>query len=420
MDSGLARLVQKRTGMHYSRTASDAASPLIFLLATPIYKRARGSKGVPGDEKFAGVLTFVLNVEEFLNRQMGSRRPRIGLDQIWPRDKEGNSPLSARPPRYDPQERETKRKGLHFLPPFFQLSSGDVGKKEGVIEYQVRGEPRKIAGFAPVPFGELSWIVVVTSPADHLTAFVWRSLRDHLFLLAIVLAMLTTGSYLIIREERTKTKAEEEILRWQEKTAERMKAQVALQESESQLRRLSHQLLNAQETERRRISSELHDELGQALTVMKLHINYIKNRLEKEQVDVLTECKDALDYIDQVIENVRRLSRDLSPAILEDFGLSAAIRWLADNFAKRHGIRVSFDMFDLDSFIPPSSHTVAYRIVQEALTNIAKHAHADNIAITASVEKERSAFVSQTMGKASILMRPSRGYPARKGWVLPQ
>ncbi len=171
---------------------------------------------------------------------------------------------------------------------------------------------------------------------------------------------------------------------------ERKRAEEALRESEKQLRQLSTQLLTAQETERKRISRELHDELGQALTVMKLHINFIEKNLSERQAGLRKECEKAIEYIDQIIENVRRLSRDLSPIILEDFGLSAAIRWLVSNFAKRYSIKVALDMIDIDAMISRDAHTSVYRIVHEALTNIGKHSQAGNVSLAV---REDTGFV---------------------------
>ena len=166
---------------------------------------------------------------------------------------------------------------------------------------------------------------------------------------------------------------------------ERKRAEEALKESERQLRALSSQLLTAQETERKRISRELHDELGQSLTVMKLRLNFIEKNLSEHQTELKQECEYGVQYIDQVIENIRRLSRDLSPTILEDFGLSAALRWLINNFAKSYTIKVVLNMIDIDSLLPRDSHVVVYRTVQEALTNIGKHSQAKNVSITIHV-----------------------------------
>ena len=144
---------------------------------------------------------------------------------------------------------------------------------------------------------------------------------------------------------------------------ERKQAEDALKESEKQLRALSSQLMTAQETERKRISRELHDELGQALTVIKLRFNFVEKNLLEDQAEIKQECEYGLQYIDQVIENVRRLSRDLSPSILEDFGLSAALRWLINNFAKSYNMKVILDMTDVDFLLPQETHVVVYRTV---------------------------------------------------------
>jgi len=117
---------------------------------------------------------------------------------------------------------------------------------------------------------------------------------------------------------------------------------------------------------------------------MKLRLNFIEKNLLNHQTELKQECEYGVYYIDQVIENIRRLSRDLSPTILEDFGLSAALRWLVNNFAKSYNIKVVLEMMDIDSLLSQDSHVVVYRTVQEALTNIGKHSQAKNVSISIS------------------------------------
>jgi signal transduction histidine kinase len=128
-------------------------------------------------------------------------------------------------------------------------------------------------------------------------------------------------------EERTAELSQANI-QLKSEIAERRRAEEALRESENSLRLLSNSLLTAQETERKRIAYELHDELGQAMTVLKLHLRSIEQNLGNGQGAVEGSCDEALGFVDQMIENIRRLSRDLSPAILEDLGLSAALNSL--------------------------------------------------------------------------------------------
>ena len=199
---------------------------------------------------------------------------------------------------------------------------------------------------------------------------------------------------------------------------DRKRAEEALRESEKQLRHLSSQLLTAQETERKRISRELHDELGQALTVMKLRLNFIEKNLSDRQGGIKEECQRAIEYIDQVIEDVRRLSRDLSPMILEDFGLSAAIRWVINNFAKRYTIKVALTMIDIDSLISQESYTIVYRIIQEALTNIGKHSDARNVSLSIERDSGLVSFLIEDDGKGFNPVEAVTRGPEEKGLGL--
>jgi PAS domain S-box-containing protein len=161
----------------------------------------------------------------------------------------------------------------------------------------------------------------------------------------------------------------------------RRRAEEALWESERRLRFLTTQLLDAQERERKRISMELHDELGQSLAVLKLQIRAIDRALAADQQDVKQECQELLEYLDGVIDNVRRLSRDLSPAVLEDLGLQAALLYLIDGVAKHFAVHHDFAVEDLDHLFPADAQIIIYRICQECLTNISKHAGASKVSI---------------------------------------
>jgi len=119
--------------------------------------------------------------------------------------------------------------------------------------------------------------------------------------------------------------------------AERLLACEMLKETERERRDLSSRLIDAQEIERKRISMELHDELGQALNVTKLRLRVIEKGLLDEQRGIREDCEELLEYMNHVIEEVRRLSLDLSPTVLEDLGLTSALRWLVGNLAKSSG-----------------------------------------------------------------------------------
>jgi PAS domain S-box-containing protein len=177
------------------------------------------------------------------------------------------------------------------------------------------------------------------------------------------------------------------------------KKDMMLRESERKLRLLSSHLLTVQERERRRISMELHDEVGQSLTVLKLQIRSIKNKLNNSQTDLKEDCVEVLKYVDKTIENVRRFSRDFGSSILEDMGLCAALRWLAEDFEKHSNINISFDIEKIDNLFPRESQIIIYRIFQEAITNIDKHAHADHLSIVIMKKKNNVSFQIVDDGK---------------------
>ena len=179
----------------------------------------------------------------------------------------------------------------------------------------------------------------------------------------------------------------------------RKQAEEALRESERELHFLSSQLLTAQEKERKRLSIELHDELGQSLMVLKLKLRSIREELRNDQSGLIAQCDEVIGYIKEVTENVRRLSMDLSPSILEDLGPSAAIQWLVDNFNKHYDIECSLEMMEIEKLFSQEYQITIYRIIQECLTNIAKHAQATHVSISIKKKDGQVIFLLEDNGK---------------------
>jgi signal transduction histidine kinase len=173
---------------------------------------------------------------------------------------------------------------------------------------------------------------------------------------------------------------------------ERRQAEDTLKESEKRTEKLASRLINAQEIERRRIAMELHDELGQALNATKLHLRVIENGLEEDQRATREECEKLLEYLDHVIEDVRRLSLALSPTILEDLGLTAAIQWLVSGFAGYPAAKVTADIEEIDHYVPDKHRIAIYRVLQEVFTNISKHARAEHVSIVIRRHDDTVAF----------------------------
>jgi PAS domain S-box-containing protein len=176
---------------------------------------------------------------------------------------------------------------------------------------------------------------------------------------------------------------------------ERRSAEEALRESQEELHTLTSQFLEAQEIERRRISIELHDELGQALMLLKFKLSSLADKPHKNPKAMRKDYDDLLNYLDGIIENIRRLSRDLSPTILEELGLSSALRFLLEEFSKYSDINnYSFDTDEIDHLFSPQGQINIYRIFQESLTNIVKHSQAQKISV---VIKKHDDYVSITV-----------------------
>ncbi|MBI2688167.1 MAG: MCP four helix bundle domain-containing protein [Acidobacteria bacterium] len=142
-----------------------------------------------------------------------------------------------------------------------------------------------------------------------------------------------------------------------------------------ELSRVSWHMLENQESAARRFSHELHDELGQSLTAVKA------NLVALAQPESNRRFEDCLRLVDEAIKNVRELSQLLRPTILDDFGLDAGLRWQCERFHERTGIDVKYDS-SISVRLPDETETHLFRIAQEALTNIARHAHATRVEMT--------------------------------------
>jgi len=151
----------------------------------------------------------------------------------------------------------------------------------------------------------------------------------------------------------------------------------------------SGQLLQAQENEQRRIAMELHDQIGQNLNVLKLQIISLFNRLDARQGDLKELCLKSESYIDKIIDDVRRISYGLSPSLLENFGLAAAVRGLATEFYEYTGIAVLADVDALERITRRNSRIALYRIIQEGLSNVYKHSGASSVKLSAESDGSR-------------------------------
>jgi PAS domain S-box-containing protein len=163
-----------------------------------------------------------------------------------------------------------------------------------------------------------------------------------------------------------------------------------LKKAQEQLRLLSGSIMAGQEKERTAIARELHDELGQILTALRLDAVWLSERLKELDAPAATRALTMCDLIDKTIDEVRGLAIRLRPGMLDDFGLIDALDWYTKDFAKRTGITCKFshgNLIDVEDLVA----TAAYRITQEALTNVARHSFATQVRI--SLEKKNGQLV---------------------------
>ncbi|MBI4675010.1 MAG: GAF domain-containing protein [Chloroflexi bacterium] len=177
-----------------------------------------------------------------------------------------------------------------------------------------------------------------------------------------------------------------------------LRAEKALQDSNSQLRALAARIQTIREEERSDIARELHDELGQALTALKMDLTSLLNRLPRRSTELRERAQNMSDQIDATIKTVRRLSSQLRPGMLDDLGLGPSIEWYAHEFQTRTGIECQVSIPQEDLALDQTLAIALFRIVQEALTNVARHANAKNVALQFDAQKDVLALRIQDDG----------------------
>jgi two-component system, NarL family, sensor histidine kinase UhpB len=177
------------------------------------------------------------------------------------------------------------------------------------------------------------------------------------------------------------TPAVNRALREAQERLQHRRAEEQLRESHEQLRALSVYLQSVREEERTRISREVHDELGQALTSCKLDLSWMAGKLPRDCKDLLERTKGLIAHIDSTIQTVRRISSELRPGVLDHLGLGAALEWQATEFQNRTGIKCEVHANIGDKPLDQNLSTTLFRIFQETLTNIIRHAGATEVEV---------------------------------------
>lgn len=159
----------------------------------------------------------------------------------------------------------------------------------------------------------------------------------------------------------------------------RKRAEEEIRLSRERLRELSERTQSAIENERRRIAREIHDELGQQLSLIQLEMGMIRNRLPRSEKGIRLKMNSMIKLIDSSIRSVQRISADLRPALLDDLGIGAALEWAVKSFQKRTKILCKISIHPPNLILDQERSTVLFRVLQESLTNIVRHAKATKV-----------------------------------------
>jgi PAS domain S-box-containing protein len=187
---------------------------------------------------------------------------------------------------------------------------------------------------------------------------------------------------------------------------ERRQAEEALQRSRDQLRALAARLESVREEERTRVAREIHDELGQALTAIKIDLSSLVHDLP---ADKKQESESIKELVDEAIQSVRRISTELRPGILDAVGLVAAVEWAAGEFEARTGSKCQLDLPQEDIAIDQERATALFRIFQETLTNVARHANATEVKVRLAKEDGHLTLEVHDNGKGASEKQLSAG-----------
>ena len=177
------------------------------------------------------------------------------------------------------------------------------------------------------------------------------------------------------------------------------RAERELRESLRKVRRLSSHLETVRERERTTIAREVHDQLGHALTALKMEAAWLARKLPSGDAKTDERARSMKELIDRTIATVRRISTELRPGILDDLGLAAAVEWQAEDFGQRTGLTIHVETPRQRLDLPPDLATAAFRIFQEALTNVTRHAEAKSVRIELGADRKALRLLVADDGK---------------------
>lgn len=199
---------------------------------------------------------------------------------------------------------------------------------------------------------------------------------------------------------------------------ERERLNAELQHQQVLLADLLDRLVDTQETERQRIARELHDATGQSLTAISLGLRGVQRVLEDRDPTTTGQLRELETYSTGALGELRRIIADLRPSQLDDLGLVPALRWFAQSFQPRWGVNCEFRLIGEAVRLPADTETVIFRIVQEALNNVARHAQAHNATVSLETQPDAVVVTISDDGRGFDIAALGHGQRTRSGWGL--
>jgi PAS domain S-box-containing protein len=302
-------------------------------------------------------------------------RPLIGRDFVavhrllWPR--KVSDPIIAR-------FRHTLKTGEPYQSPEFTARRRDVGVTE-IYEWQIQR--------VTMPGGEYAVVAFFNDITQRKRA---EEIQRRIEVLG--------ASNRKLEQEIVRRQSVEKTLLKSERAQRRLLAESRLMQT--QLRSFSHQILQAQEEERKRISRELHDDITQTLVNISVHLESLVGDANLDPRRLKRKIAHTQELVERSVDSIHQFARDLRPPALDHLGLISTLHALMTEFMKRTGVRVHFTTFAGVERLNSARRTVLYRVVQSALSNVARHAHAGRVDVTIRKLRDRVCMTIQDNGKS--------------------
>ena len=291
--------------------------------------------------------------------------------------------------------------GKHFAM-FYEPNDVQQGRpQDNLVSAAQKGEC-KDEGWRICKNGSRFWAYVVITalrdPKGNVLGFV-KLTRDMTELRAREAALEDAKEKLELRVEQRGAVLAKVNLELRQEIAASQRIEEELRSSLEQLRALAARIQLVREEERTVVAREMHDELGQACTAIKMDLAWIGRKTTKRQTQLRAKVNSAIRLVDKLISSVRRIASDLRPGTLDDLGLTAALEWQAQEFESRTGIRCVVDLPHEELALDSGRSTAIFRIFQESLTNVARHAQATRVEARLQMQGDQLIFQVHDNGR---------------------